>query len=312
LPAEPRRVRLHFAVEDTGPGIAASDLERIFDPFERSTDGQDTGGLGLGLAIGRQIVRAMGGELRVASRPGEGSRFWFEISLDLAAEEDIPLPFPDLDIVGYAGPPRAILVVEDHVANRRVLEQLLIELGFLVYAAGGVGEGLSVLAAAPCDLALLDQRLPDGSAWEVLRALRGGWQTATAPAMLLSAQPPHPPDDWGDVPGFDAVLLKPVGGAEVLECIGRLLGLAWQRADSAAAPAGSNRAGDMARPEPLPGAAELSELGELIRQSAVYEIEEWVAHARNTMPECGAFCREVEHCLAALDFARMAALVAAQ
>lgn len=258
----------------------------------------------MGLAIGRQIVRAMGGELRVDSRPGEGSRFWFEISLDLAVEEDIPMSFPDLDMVGYAGPPRGILVVEDYAANRRLLEQLLTELGFVVHAAGGVGEALALLAAASFDLALLDQCLPDGTAWDILRALRDGGQTASVPAVLLSAQPPHPPDDWGTLPGFDAVLLKPVGGAEVLECIGDLLGLAWQRAEQA--PAGSGEAGRAAT-RGVPSTASCAELAEWARQGAVYEIEEWIAHTRQIRPECREFCREVEHCLATLDFERIAA-----
>ena len=57
--------------------------------------------------------------------------------------------------------------------------------------------------------------------------LHGGVNPRPMPVVLLSAQPPHPPDDWGELPGFDAVLLKPTSVAEVLECIGGLLGLVW-------------------------------------------------------------------------------------
>ena len=166
------QTRLRFTVEDSGQDIVASDQERIFNPFERSSNGENTGGLGLGLAIARQIVLAMGGELRVESRLGEGSRFWFEISLDLASEEDIPLPFPDLDIIGYAGPKRSILVVEDNLANCHLFEQLLTELGFAVQTASSVGDALERLAGGSFDLALLDQCLPDGSAWDILRDFR--------------------------------------------------------------------------------------------------------------------------------------------
>jgi len=302
------QIRLRFVVEDSGPGIAASDQERIFDPFERISDGENTGGLGLGLAIARQIVRVMGGELRVESRLGGGSRFWFEISLDLASEEDIPMPFPDLDIMGYAGPKRSILVVEDHAVNRRLLEQLLTELGFAVQTAGGVVDALEWLAGGESfDLALLDQRLPDGSAWDILRGLRGGGEPRPMPVVLLSAQPPHPPHDWGELPGFDAVLLKPASGAEVLECIGGLLGLVWQWANESTTLDNSDEMGRGATPLGFLSAAECAELTELARRGAIYEIEEWLAHTRENQSDCVEFCRKVEHCLAAFDFEGIAA-----
>ncbi len=306
--AEAGQIRLRFVVEDSGPGIAVVDLERIFDPFERVSNGENTGGLGLGLAIARQIVRAMGGELRVDSRLGEGSRFWFEINLELAHEEDIPMPFPDLDIIGYTGPSRAILVVEDHVANRRLLEQLLTELGFVVQTAGGVAEALERLAGGAFDLVLLDQRLPDGSAWDILRALLDGKASKPMPAVLLSAQPPHPPDDWGDAPGFDADLLKPISGAEALDCIGGLLGLEWQRAKVAPALASAEEAGLTVAPPGFPSAAEREELAKLASQGAIYEIEEWLARLRENRTDCMEFCRDVEHHLALFDFAGIVAL----
>jgi signal transduction histidine kinase len=296
------RARLRFEVEDTGAGIAADDLARIFEPFERAGSGHAEG-LGLGLAIGRQIVRALGGELRVESRLGAGSRFWFEAEVDLAAEEDVPVRFPDLDLCGYAGRRRTILVVEDHAANRRLLEQLLGELGFTVHGAGRVDEGLRLAATVAFDLALLDQRLPDGTAWDILRALRGGG--ATMPVALLSAQPPRPPDDWGDWAGFDAALLKPLGGAEVLECVGGLLGLVWLRAEPKA---DGEPAGHAAAVREPPSAEACGELAEWARLGAVYEIEEWIAGVRRNHPESGEFCREVENRLAALDFGGIAAM----
>lgn len=293
------RTRLRFAVEDTGPGIAESDRERIFDPFERIPGADHTGGLGLGLAIGRQIVRAMGGELRVDSRLGEGSRFCFDVELDLAVEEDVPLLLPDLDITGYAGPARKILLVEDCAANLDLLEQVLVELGFMVHVADGMGKGLELLAVESFDLALLDQRLPDGTGWDILRVLHR--LASPIPAVLLSAQPPLPPKDWGSLPGFDAVLLKPVNGADVLQCIGGLLGLVWLRAGKTA---GLPRPGRGCAA--MPSAAECATLATLAQQGAVYELEEWLARVRLLQPECAAFCDEVGERLSALDLAGIA------
>lgn len=296
------RMRLRFAVEDTGPGIAESDRERIFNPFERIPGSDHTGGLGLGLAIGRQIVRAMGGELRVDSRLGDGSRFWFDLELDLAVEEEVPLLLPDLDINGYAGPARTILLVEDCAANRHLLEQVLVELGFIVHVADGAGRALVLLAAQAFDLALLDQRLADGTGWDILRALQR--LASPIPAVLLSAQPPLPPKDWGKLPGFDAVLLKPVNGADVLQCIGGLLGLVWLKAGST---------GGLPRPGTgcmaMPSAADCATLATLAQQGAVYELEEWLARVRLIQPGCTAFCDEVDERLSVLDFAAIAGRV---
>jgi len=78
----PGHVMLRFEVSDTGVGIADDQVERLFEPFEQAGSvEQRVGGTGLGLAISRQLVRMMGGEIRLESRPGEGSRFWFDISL---------------------------------------------------------------------------------------------------------------------------------------------------------------------------------------------------------------------------------------
>ena len=69
-------------MRDTGVGIAEDQVVRLFEPFEQAGNAeQRTGGTGLGLAISRQLVRMMGGEIRLESRPGEGSCFWFEISV---------------------------------------------------------------------------------------------------------------------------------------------------------------------------------------------------------------------------------------
>jgi signal transduction histidine kinase len=78
--------KLRFEVSDTGIGIESEDMERVFHNFEQA-DGSMTrqyGGVGLGLPISRGLVNLMGGTLRVARSPEQGSRFWFEISLDKA------------------------------------------------------------------------------------------------------------------------------------------------------------------------------------------------------------------------------------
>ncbi|MGE0308818.1 MAG: two-component regulator propeller domain-containing protein, partial [Acidimicrobiia bacterium] len=132
---------LRFEVEDTGAGVAADELERIFLPFEQVHGlAQQAEGTGLGLAISRQIVELMGGELHVESPVaapsvgespgGPGSIFWFEVTLPLAESYTEVSGGPDSDIEGYEGPRRKVLVVDDQLYNRLVLVDLLEPLGF--------------------------------------------------------------------------------------------------------------------------------------------------------------------------------------
>jgi signal transduction histidine kinase len=82
----PGHVLLRFEVEDSGVGIAEDQVERLFEPFEQAGSAdQRVAGTGLGLAISRQLVRMMGGEIRLETRLAEGSRFWFEISVPVQA-----------------------------------------------------------------------------------------------------------------------------------------------------------------------------------------------------------------------------------
>ncbi|GAB6042886.1 hybrid sensor histidine kinase/response regulator [Endothiovibrio diazotrophicus] len=303
--------RLALEVADSGVGIEAARLEEIFEPFRQAGEGAREG-LGLGLAIGRQLARAMGGELWVESRPGAGSRFGFEAAFAAGEEAEVALALPDLPIIGYAGARRAVLIVEDHVASREFLQQLLEELGFAVQSCADLAEALVCVGEGRFDLALLDQRLPDGSGWELLATLRAAPATRDLPAILLSATPAEPPPGWGEGRGFDALLLKPVDVPRLLERVGELLGLEWQRA--------SVNAGDLEPPEgeadpPTqtegPANKAWAELAEYAHDGAVYEIEAWIERMRGTCRDdrtTGRRLAGIERRLEALDFSGIAAL----
>ncbi len=155
LPAGPpdgTRVTLRFEVIDTGRGIDPANREAIFEPF-RQEDGSRTrarGGFGLGLALTRHVVRAMGGTLDFESTPGQGSRFWVELPLETDGEARPPAP--DEALVGIP-----TLVVHPAEPAREALQEALLELGL---RATGFG---NVVAAIP----EAEQRRRDGAPFRV-------------------------------------------------------------------------------------------------------------------------------------------------
>ena len=108
---------VRFEVSDTGTGIEAQNLSRIFSPFEQAGDGRHQRGTGPGLSISQRLVRLMGGELMVESTIGQGSNFWFEIPLPVAEPQQMTTT-TERTIVGYEGESRRLLVVDDNAVNR--------------------------------------------------------------------------------------------------------------------------------------------------------------------------------------------------
>ena len=160
---------LRFEVRDTGIGIEASALERIFDAFTQA-DGSTTrryGGTGLGLTISRQLVRMMGGEIGVSSEPGQGSSFWFTVPLREAAQAT-PQPID----AGLAG--RRVLVVVDSRTDREHLQRELAGGGMHVDTAAGGEQALQMLhrAAPPYDLAFLDVEMSGIDGLELAERIR--------------------------------------------------------------------------------------------------------------------------------------------
>ncbi|HMC14972.1 MAG TPA: ATP-binding protein, partial [Albitalea sp.] len=130
-------VRLRFEVKDSGIGIGSEQLGTIFEPFVQAPDVQRRfGGTGLGLSISRQLLGLMGSEIHVDSRVREGSCFRFDLELPVERDATRVAPAaPRRVVTGYVGARRRLLVVDDIAANRMPLLDLLIPLGFEVFAA---------------------------------------------------------------------------------------------------------------------------------------------------------------------------------
>jgi signal transduction histidine kinase/ligand-binding sensor domain-containing protein/CheY-like chemotaxis protein len=167
LASESGALRVRLEVSDTGVGIAPENQTRIFDEFaqEDASTTRRFGGTGLGLAISRQIVELMGGQLALASAPGIGSTFSFELVAPLcdpAAPASVPLE----DLKGLRA-----LVVDDNTAARGILVRALREWGADSAGVATLAGAFAELGAAAYDVVIIDDPMPDGNAAVVLSRL---------------------------------------------------------------------------------------------------------------------------------------------
>ncbi|MCJ8280175.1 MAG: ATP-binding protein [Rivularia sp. ALOHA_DT_140] len=174
LPYSP--LRLNFQVEDTGSGIAADELEYIFDAFVQSNPTyQAEDGTGLGLAICKRFVQLMGGEINIQSILGEGTTVQFNILLSLAEKPpQLPEFLPKGRILGLKPNQlnNRILIVEDNWENRQLLLQILVPLGFEIIQASNGQEAIELWDSERPDLILMDMRMPIMDGYEATKIIK--------------------------------------------------------------------------------------------------------------------------------------------
>lgn len=193
---------LRVEMEDSGAGMTASTMARLFEPFIRGAESAAERGLGLGLPIARALVEAQGGRLRAESAGlGAGSRFSLEFPAIAPPNVTRRVPAPSL-----SGPQR-ILLVEDHADTVDVLTAILEKLGHSVRAGRSIAEGEHLVREAEFDLVLCDVGLPDGTGIEFLRILR---RSSAAPAIALTGYGAPADVERCLAAGFSAHLTKPV------------------------------------------------------------------------------------------------------
>jgi signal transduction histidine kinase/ActR/RegA family two-component response regulator len=218
--------RVRISVTDTGRGIAAEALGKLFTPFER-LDAAQAGfaGTGLGLALSRHLAQSMHGTLDLSSKPGQGSTFW--IDLPTAEPTTARRPATEADNLvarrTYATGKR-ILYVEDMVENVRLVEQILTHRpAVTLIPAMLAGIALDLAREDDLDLILLDLHLPDIPGEEVLRRLRADPTTRDIPVVVLSADATRRHIDQLLSLGAAAYLTKPITVRDLLHTVDELL-----------------------------------------------------------------------------------------
>ena len=216
---------VRIAVEDTGPGIPAEDVDRLFEKF-RQVDSSTTrryGGTGLGLAISKQLVNLIGGEVGVTSQVGQGSIFWFTLPLQLDTQPHAA-PASVADLQGLR-----VLTVDDDDLNRRVLHEQITSWGMRNSSLGAVEalKGLREARAAgdPYQVVLLDYEMPEMDGARLAGVIRADPLLRGTAVIMLTSMGHRNEVRHMQGASIDACLVKPVRQSQLLDA----LATAWSK-----------------------------------------------------------------------------------
>ncbi|HJW34832.1 MAG TPA: PAS domain S-box protein [Holophagaceae bacterium] len=219
--------RVRISVEDDGPGLSEDQQQRLFQPFERlGADQRAIEGTGIGLALAKQLMVAMGGTIGCESRLGHGARFWVELPA-ASPNASSPGPAPEAGLLpgSPSGHERAVLYVEDNPANLLLVEELVqLRPGIRLITAPLAEAGVVYAREYLPDLILMDINLPSMNGFEALQILRERADTRLIPVVALSANALPLDIQKALDAGFDGYLTKPLRVGIFLKLLDDFLG----------------------------------------------------------------------------------------
>lgn len=294
IPEFERQVRLRFDVIDTGVGMTSTQLERIFQPFEQVGDVKSrAAGTGLGLAITKQLVESMGGTIAVESEPGQGSRFWLEVSFPVVRAIAQPEQQATEQITGYEGPRRTLLVADDKLENRLVLQNMLEPLGFAIIAAENGQQAIELACDLRPDLILTDLVMPVKSGFEVAQEIRQMPEIKETPILAVSASVLDMDQRKIQRAGCEAFLPKPVDHQKLLTLLAQHLQLEWIYSEDAS-PSQPEGSPPLTQPLVVPPLNELEVLYELAMIGSMRQVRERADYLEDLDAKYIPFCQRLK------------------
>jgi signal transduction histidine kinase/DNA-binding NarL/FixJ family response regulator len=305
------REMAHIEIEDTGPGLGADELSRIFEPFARGNSAaQSAPGAGLGLTIAKMLTDLMGGRLSATSEPGRGSVFRVDLFLPelrsaLAVREAAPASRR-----GYEGERRRILVVDNEEADRELLVALLAPLGFDIRTAASGHDALDLLAAGlQPDAVLMDLAMPGIDGWETIRRLRQMDHLKDVKVAVVSANAFEKGVDNDAGIRSEDFILKPVRHGELLDWLEKQLHLSWVSGEATEAAAPAPTAAPAAA-WTLPAPERLQPLQQAVQLGYYRGILNQLDAIEQAQPECAGFTEAMRTLARQFQFEAIARAIA--
>jgi PAS domain S-box-containing protein len=232
------QVELFFSIRDTGIGISADQMEKLFLPFSQAdaSTTREFGGTGLGLAISKQIIELMGGDIWVRSEPGKGSTFSFTAFFeqpvdDQSSHGQCESDTKDLQDALVVIRGKKILLVEDNEINQELVMDLLISNGMQVVTACNGLEALQVMRQSPFDCVLMDCQMPLMDGYETTRRIRQQAHNQALPVLALTANVMAGDREKALASGMNDFIPKPIEPDAMLITMARWIGTAKPETD---------------------------------------------------------------------------------
>lgn len=291
---------LRFQIEDTGVGMSPDQLEKIFLPFEQVGESkQRPEGTGLGLTISQKIVALMKSQIQVQSHLGEGSLFWFDLTVPVLQDwQETGHSLISEEIIGVGGDAPQLLIVDDDVNHRSIVATILQGIGCRVLAAIDGNQGLELATVHQPDAILLDLAMPNMDGFELIMLLQADPLTCAIPILVVSASAFESDRERSIQAGAKAFLPKPLQVDDLFHTLRSILGVDWLYRRSSSLPSSNPISPPSSQSSTvaewlLPSPAELQQLYHLAMMGDIPAIEQVLAQLRHHNPHLTPFVTEL-------------------